>query len=76
MRRRGERGMATLLVLVLAVGLFLLLSVAIQANFAWRRHNRQELRRLQVQADALRQMPPAAGGSPTASSLPANSAPP
>jgi hypothetical protein len=65
--------MATLLVLVLAVALFLLLSVAIQANFAWRRHNRQELRRLQVQADALLQISPAAG-PPTASPVPASSA--
>jgi hypothetical protein len=55
--------MATLLVLVLAVALFLLLSVAIQANFAWRRHNRQELRRLQVQADALLPREPGINGT-------------
>jgi type II secretory pathway component PulK len=60
MRRRDERGVAMLMVLVLAVALFLLLSVAIQANFAWRRHNRRELLILQRQASGLAVKPSAA----------------
>lgn len=51
--RKNELGIANLMVLILALALFLLLSVAIQANFAWRRSNRQELRRLQVEAEQL-----------------------
>jgi hypothetical protein len=52
-KRQNESGIANLMVLILALALFLLLSVAIQANFAWRRSNRQELRRLQVEAEQM-----------------------